>query len=152
MPGKVWMESLTHTQTSMVWEWISNFIPYFMMDAITYPCWDYSKSMSVKGATDGYMYSHTLVWRHNGCGSVSNHQPHDCLLKRLFRRRSKKMRGIHRGPLNSPHKWPVTRKMFPFDDVIMSSTKHSVITVGARDQHRLVNFQFSGPGEIWMKL
>ena len=28
-------------------------------------------------------------------------------------------RGIHRGPVNSPHKWPVTRKMFPFDDVIM---------------------------------
>ena len=28
--------------------------------------------------------------------------------------------GIHRGPLNSPHKWPVTRNMFPFDDVIMS--------------------------------
>ena len=30
------------------------------------------------------------------------------------------VRGIHRGPVNSPHKWPVTRKMFPFDDVIMS--------------------------------
>ena len=29
------------------------------------------------------------------------------------------VRGIHRGPLNSPHKWPVTQKMFPFDDVIM---------------------------------
>ena len=28
------------------------------------------------------------------------------------------VRGIHRGPGNSPHKWPVTRKMFPFDDVI----------------------------------
>ena len=27
--------------------------------------------------------------------------------------------GIHRGPVNSLHKWPVTRKMFPFDDVIM---------------------------------
>ena len=27
------------------------------------------------------------------------------------------VRGIHRGPVNSPHKWPVTRKMFPFDDV-----------------------------------
>ena len=26
---------------------------------------------------------------------------------------------IHRGPVNSPHKWPVMRKMFPFDDVIM---------------------------------
>ena len=29
------------------------------------------------------------------------------------------VRGIHRGPVNSPHKWPVTRKMLPFDDVIM---------------------------------
>ena len=29
------------------------------------------------------------------------------------------VRGIHRSPVNSPHKWPVTRKMFPFDDVIM---------------------------------
>ena len=29
------------------------------------------------------------------------------------------VRGIHRGPVNSPHKWPVTQKMFPFDDVIM---------------------------------
>ena len=27
--------------------------------------------------------------------------------------------GIHRGPVNSPHKWPVTRKMLPLDDVIM---------------------------------
>ena len=30
--------------------------------------------------------------------------------------------GIHRGPVNSPHKWPVTRKMFPFDDVIMMAS------------------------------
>ena len=29
------------------------------------------------------------------------------------------VRRIHRGPVNSPHKRPVTRKMFPFDDVIM---------------------------------
>ena len=29
------------------------------------------------------------------------------------------VRGIHQGPVNSPHKWPVMRKMFPFDDVIM---------------------------------
>ena len=32
--------------------------------------------------------------------------------------------GIHRGPVNSPHKWPVTRKMFPFDDVIMNFQGH----------------------------
>ena len=33
------------------------------------------------------------------------------------------VRGIQRWPVNSPHKWPVTRKMFPFDDVIMSFQK-----------------------------
>ena len=32
----------------------------------------------------------SLPWRRNGRDSVSNHQPHDCLLNRLFRRRSKK--------------------------------------------------------------
>ena len=30
------------------------------------------------------------------------------------------VRVIHRGPVNSPHKWPVTGKMFPFDDIIMN--------------------------------
>ena len=70
-------------------------------------------------------------WRHNGRDSVSNHQLRHCLLRLLFRRRSKKASklrvtglcaGIHRGPVNSPHMWPVTRKMFPFDDVIMPLT------------------------------
>ena len=32
----------------------------------------------------------SLQWRHNDRDGVSNHQPHDCLLNRLFRRRSKK--------------------------------------------------------------
>ena len=32
------------------------------------------------------------------------------------------VRGIHWGPVNSPHKWSVTRKMFPFDDVIMHNS------------------------------
>ena len=31
-----------------------------------------------------------ITWRHNGRDGVSNHQPHDCLVNRLFRRRSKK--------------------------------------------------------------
>ena len=70
-----------------------------------------------------------LIWRHNEHDSVSNHQPHGCLLSRLFRHKSKKTSklrvtglcvGNSPGPVNSPHKGPVTRKMFPFDDVIMS--------------------------------
>ena len=69
-----------------------------------------------------------VKWRHNGRIGVSNHQPHDCLLNSLFRRRSKKyqrsaslafVRGIHWWTVNSPHNGSVTRNMFPFDDVKM---------------------------------
>ena len=54
------------------------------------------------------------------------------------RRRSKKhqnsaslafVRGIHRWPVNSPHKGPVTRKMFPFDDVIMKASAGTVLAL-----------------------
>ena len=34
--------------------------------------------------------SSPLRWRHNDHAGVSNHQPHGCLLNRLFRRKSKK--------------------------------------------------------------
>ena len=70
----------------------------------------------------------TLQWRHNERDGVWNHQPHDYLLNRLSRRRSKTnqssaslafVRGLHRSPVNSPHTGSVTRKMFPSDDVIM---------------------------------
>ena len=66
-----------------------------------------------------------LQWRHNELEGVSDldHQPHDCLLNRVSRRRSKKtselrvtgpfFRRIRRRPVNSPHNGPVTRKMFP---------------------------------------
>ena len=37
-----------------------------------------------------FIASISLQWRHNGRDSVSNHQPDDCLLNRLFRRRSRK--------------------------------------------------------------
>ena len=45
-------------------------------------------------ATDSHIYTlnhcEALQWRHNERDGVSNHQPHDCLLNRLFRYRSKK--------------------------------------------------------------
>ena len=64
--------------------------------------------------------------RHNECDGVSNHHHLNCLLNRLFRRRTKKnnqssaslafVRGIHRWPGNSSYK---AQKMFPFDEIIM---------------------------------
>ena len=72
-----------------------------------------------------------LQWPHNGCDGVSNHKPHHRLPNRLFRRRSKKtsklcVTGLCAG--NSPvagefpAQRPVTRKMFPFDDVIITTS------------------------------
>ena len=37
------------------------------------------------------------------------------------------VQGIHRWPVNSPHKGLVTRKMFPFDDVIMQAHNTSIL-------------------------
>ena len=75
---------------------------------------------------------YTLQWRHDEPDGVSNHRGLDGLLNCLFRRRSKKTSqyqvtgicwvgggGIHRWPVDSPRKGPVTRKMFPFDNIIM---------------------------------
>ena len=72
----------------------------------------------------------TLQCRHNEHDGVSNHRRLDCLLKRLVRRRSKKTSKLHvtglcvgnPPPVTSgfPHKGPVTRKIFPFGDVIMA--------------------------------
>ena len=65
---------------------------------------------------------------HNERDEVSNHRCLDCLLNRFFRCRSKKtsktaslvfVRGVHKWPVNSPHKVPVTQKMLPFDDIVV---------------------------------
>ena len=88
-------------------------------------------------------------WRHNGRDSVSNHKPHDCLLNRLFRHRSKKTSKLHvtglpRGAVNSLFKWPVTRNMFPFDDVIRWC---HIFVLGRCD-----TLNPNGPGYIWLVL
>ena len=87
--------------------WISNYIYYKVWDEInhpflnfnssTHPCLDSSYTMLVKEAAGlDHNFSRraiegaALPWRHDRRGSVSNHQPNDCLLNHSFRRRSKK--------------------------------------------------------------
>ena len=68
-----------------------------------------------------------VEWRHNERDGISNHRRLDCLLNRLFRRRSKetsvklRVTGLCEGnsPVNYLHKGLVTRKKFPLDYVIM---------------------------------
>ena len=60
------------------------------------------------------MWTGSLQWRHNDHDGVSNHQPHDCLLNRLFRRRSKKtsklrVTGLCAGNSPVPGEFPAQR-------------------------------------------
>ena len=53
------------------------------------------------------------------------------------------MRRICGRPVNSPHKWPVTRKTFPFDDVIMRKTCAIISLIS--------DFGFIKHIDLWMK-
>ena len=90
-------------------------MPYFFMDPLE------SVTHNIRGCLwDHGLY--LLLWRHNG-RDVWNHQPHDCLLNRSFRRRSKKTLKLRVTGLCD--EGPVTRKTFPFDDVIMSLSRRT---------------------------
>ena len=74
---------------------------------------------------DKIVHYSDVINEHDG---ISIHQHLNCLLNCLFWHRSKEIsklrvtglcEGIHWWPVDSPHKVPVTRKMFSFDDVIM---------------------------------
>ena len=54
------------------------------------------------------------------------------------------VRGNHRRPVNSTHKGPVTRKMFPFDDVIMPSASEVTMKVTCK-------FTFNKPQQSFTK-
>ena len=60
-------------------------VTFFMTDTVT-TC-VFQLIFVACGAVVGYNSS--LQWRHNERDRVSNHQPHDCLLNHLFRRRLK---------------------------------------------------------------
>ena len=65
----------------------------------------------IMGAMASQITSLTIVY--STVYSVADQRKHQSFESLAF------VRGIHRGPVNSPHKWPVTREMFPLDDVIM---------------------------------
>ena len=65
----------------------------------------------IMGTTGSQITNLTIVY--STVYSGSNQRKHQSSAALAF------VRGIHRRPVNSPHKWPVTRKMFPFDDVII---------------------------------
>ena len=73
------------------------------------------------------IYGNTLWWRHNerDCVQITSLTIVYSIISGADQRKHQSsaslvfVRGIHRRPVNSPHKGPIARKMFPFDDVIM---------------------------------
>ena len=68
----------------------------------------------IMGAIASQITSLTIVY--STVNSDADQRKHQSSASQAF------VRGIHRWPVNSPRKRPVTRKMFPFDDVIMTTT------------------------------
>ena len=113
-----------------LWNW-SNYIPRYLRGVITSPCPRYRPHKSSHHQCPWpWLWGFPLQWRHNGRDGVSitslaivystvysgaDQRKYQSSASLAF------MRVIHRWAVNSPHKWPVTRKMFPFDDVIMDS-------------------------------
>ena len=84
------MHFVCHTTLNKVYLILSYIILYNLIWVSPYPEWPLYTSWKYHDRLvhDRYEPISSLQWRHND--GVSNHQPHDCLLKRLFRRRSKK--------------------------------------------------------------
>ena len=98
----------------------NHYVPVMEMAAM-----ETSRNGALVSPSRGHWETHTFValqWRHNGLTIVystvysdADQRKHQSSASLAF------VREIHPGPVNSPHKWPVTRKMFSFDDVIMDS-------------------------------
>ena len=76
----------------------------------------------------------TLRWRHNDHAGVSNHQPHGCLLNRLFRRKSKKtsklrVTGLCAG--NSPGTGEFPAQMTSYAENVSIWWRHHAMTLYA---------------------
>ena len=80
---------------------------------VTYEMAEIHNSDVITGAMASQLTSLTIVY--SAVYSGADQRKHQSSASLAF------VREIHRWPVNSPHKWSVTRKMFPFDDVIITS-------------------------------
>ena len=90
--------------------------------------------------------SFALRWRHNGRDSVSHHQPHDCLLNHLFRRRSKKTSKVRVTGLcagNSPGTGEYPAQMASNAENVSIWWRHHVASMCETNVHPDIHFGFT---------
>ena len=86
----------------------------------------------------------SLKWCHNECDGVSNHQPHDCLFSRLFKRKSKKTSKLRATGLfegNSPVTGEFLAQRASNADNVSISWRHHVYEVNCRLPNRNTVFE-----------
>ena len=108
-----WLDPLL-VKPSMI---LYNYIPHFTLIHATLDTWHYDDV--IMGAMASQITSLTIVY--STVYPSIDHIKHQSSASLAF------VRGIHRGPVNSPHKLPVTRKMFPFHNVIMICVGRSCV-------------------------
>ena len=100
-----WLENKLYTTTTLIRHWR---IVVFITLTSKWPRWRLKSPAS-------RLFTQSFIWRRSWKTSKL------CVTGFCA--------GNSSGPVNSPHKRPVTRKMFPFDDVIMFACKHVSVHV-----------------------
>ena len=95
---------------------------------------------------DIFFFLTPILWRHNGRHGVSNHQPHQCLLKRLVRSRSKKtpklrVTGLCAGNSPMTGEFPAQRASNA-ENVSIWRRRHGIVS---QSQHSLCQLQ------VWLR-
>ena len=123
-----WLIWITWTLISTAWKMLLNLITQSLIHTLNFVV--YSILLTGEPFVNIIYAINPLQWCHNGRDCFSNYQRLDCLLILCSGADHRKhqsfaslafVRWIHRWPVNSPHKGPETRKMLPFDDIIMTS-------------------------------
>ena len=103
--SNVYWPDVALTSVLSFWLWV-NVGPTCIITAWVTTCL-YHYNGVIMGATASQLFFYSTV-----CSGTNQRKPQSSALLAFVRR-------IHRWPVNSLHKGPVTRKMFPFDDVIV---------------------------------
>ena len=143
-------------QIQVYWAWISAATEYYVMQLLihTLASWFWHKSHHddvIMTMLASQITSLTVVY--SIVDSGVNQRKHQSSASLAF------VQEIHRGPVNFPHKWPDTRKMFPFDDAIMSHMLYKMLqafippsnTAGIMFQFRLILKEFAPAKQyLWL--
>ena len=108
------------SKTYVALDWLLSHLAQMIANMICYVCNDFCYrsvifhySYVIVGGTASQIIRLAIVY--STVYSGTDRRKHQSSASLVF------VRGIHRWPVNFPHKRPLTRKMFPFDDVIMQN-------------------------------